>query len=702
MNPTPRRVALLEPALVVVMLVPGALLHAAEQRPAVPKPALRLYVATGGNDAHSGRLPEPNARKTDGPLATLERARDEIRKLKKQGGLAPGGVTVEIRAGLYERAGTFELGAEDSGTPDAPIEYRARAGEEVRLLGGRVVTGWKPVTDPAVLGRLDPTARGKVVRADLKALGITDYGQVKGGGLELFFQDRPMPLARGPNEGEIRIVDLLGGDQIKHPRDGTVIDRVGKFTYEGDRPKRWVGQKDVWLHGYWYRDWAEDYQKVESLDVQKRIITLAPPYHRYGFRKGQWFHAVNVLAEVDLPGEWYLDRQVGVLYFWPPTPIDQGRTVVSVLGDLVRMQNTSHVTLRGLVLEAARRNGILVTGGTGCKIAGCTVRNLGAWAVRISGGTRHGVAGCEISGTGDGGVVLSGGDRKTLTPAGHYAVNNHVHHFSRWNRMCRPAVQLSGVGNRVANNRIHDAPHQAMSFGGNDHLIELNEIYNVCYEANDGGAIYAGYNWTMRGTVIRHNFVHDVTGLGGRGCVGVYLDDMFSGVTISGNVFYRVTYAAFIGGGRDNVVQGNLFIECNKAMHVDARAMGWAKASVPGNLKTRLEAMPYKSPLWVKRYPKLPGTWEDEPAAPKGNVIAGNVFFRCKPWDDVTREARPYVDVSDNWATDEDPGLVDAANMDFRLKDDSPVTKRLPGFRKIPFRRIGLVIDEDRKSVPAR
>jgi len=515
--------------------------------------AADLYVAANGNDAWSGTLPEANAAKTDGPFATLERARDEIRKLKRQGGLPPRGAAVEIRGGLYERDRTFELSADDSGAPDAPIVYAARPGEEVRLLGGRVVRDWRPVADTAALERLDASARGKVLVANLKALGITDFGQVKGGGLELFSQDRPMPLARGPNDAEIHIVDLLGGDQTKH-RDGTMIDRVGKFTYEGDRPRRWVGEKDLWLHGYWYRDWAEDYQKVETLDVDKRIIALAPPYHRYGFRKGQWFHGVNILAELDLPGEWYLDRSAGLLYFWPPAPIADGRTVVSVLGDLVRLQDASHVVLRGLVLEAARGNGVLISGGTGCKIAGCTIRNLGAWAVRISGGTNHGVAGCDISGTGDGGIVLAGGERKSLTPAGHCAANNDIHDFSRWNRMCRPAVSLSGVGNRAAHNRIHDAPHQAIDFSGNDHLIELNEIYNVCYEANDGGAVYAGYNWTMRGTVIRHNFMHHVNGLGGRGCVGVYLDDMYSGT--ARQPLHRVRQGDAHGRPGDELGQG--------------------------------------------------------------------------------------------------------------------------------------------------
>jgi hypothetical protein len=266
--------------------------------------------------------------------------------------------------------------------------------------------------------------------------------------------------------------------------------------------------------------------------------------------------------------------------------------------------------------------------------------------------------------------------------------------------MCRPAVQLGGVGNRAAHNLMHDAPHQAVSFGGNDHLIELNEIHHVCYEANDGGAIYAGFEWTMRGTVLRHNFMYEINGLNREGCVGIYLDDMFSGTTISGNVFYHVYRAAFIGGGRDNVVENNIFVDCPRAMHMDGRALGWAKDAVPGPLKQRLDAMPYKSPLWRGRYPKLPNTWEDEPAAPKGNLIARNVFVG-QGWDDIFPEARPYAVLQDNMAG-QDPHFVDAAGMNFQLRDDSPVYKQIPGFQKIPFEQIGLIQDEYRTSVPVR
>ena len=93
------------------------------------------------------------------------------------------------------------------------------------------------------------------------------------------------------------------------------------------------------MHGYWFWDWSDQRHKVESIDTESRIISVVPPYHGYGYRVGQWFYALNILAELNVPGEWYLDRETGILYFLPPEPIEQGQAIVSVLDSLVRSLN---------------------------------------------------------------------------------------------------------------------------------------------------------------------------------------------------------------------------------------------------------------------------------------------------------------------------------------------------------------------------
>ncbi len=657
---------------------------------------LAFYVAPNGNDQWSGHRPFPNAQRTDGPFATLERARDAIRALKQQGQFPKAGVVVEVRGGIYELTRPLELTAEDSGLPDAPIIYRARKGEQVRLLGGKRVTNWQKVTDPAVLARLDPSVRDKVWQANLKALGVTDYGSPAGGGLELFFNDAPMTLARFPNEGFMRIADIAEDDG--HQIHGIKGSRVGRFYYEGERPQRWLGEKEVWLHGYWFWDWSDQRHRLLRIDPEKRLLEVAPPYHYYGYRKGQYFYAYNVLAELDAPGEWYLDREAGILYFYPPEDVRKGEALVSVLPTLLTMKEVRHVRWEGFVMEGVRGTVVTIAGGTDAQIRGCIIRNSGGNGVRVEGGSNHAVISCDLYGLGEGGILLSGGDRASLTPANHLAENNHIHHYARWHRMYRPAIALNGVGNKARHNFIHDAPHQAIAFSGNEHLIEFNRIARVCLESNDAGAIYSGRDWTWRGTVIRYNFFHDITGFQGKGCMGVYLDDMLCGTIVFGNVFYRVTRAAFIGGGRDNIVENNIFVECNPAVHVDARAMGWASYHVDTTLKERLNAVPYRQSPWRERYPQLLTILDDEPAAPKGNRIVRNICVGGR-WLNIEAKAKPYVEIADN-LLDVDPLFVNMARLDFRLRPNSPAFQF--GFKPIPFDRIGLYRDQWRQRVPDR
>ena len=659
--------------------------------------ATQFHVSVDGKDSWSGQLARPNAARTDGPFATLRRARDAVRAVHRPGTPPNEGVEVLVHPGIYALQAPLELTAVDSGTPKAPVVYRT-AGGKVRLLGGIVVAKWTRVSDPRVLRTLDPLARDHVMQADLKALGIAEYGSPGGGGLELFCDDKPMTLARWPNTGFAKIVGVLG--KTERNVRGTKGCVEGIFQYEGERPKRWQTEKDAWVHGYWFWDWSEQRHQIKSIDPGRHAIEVKPPYHNYGYRKGQWFYAFNCLSEIDRPGEWYLDRDTGVIYFWPPGDVTRSEAIVTVQPTLLTMKDVSNVTWQGFIMEGARGTAIEMSGGTRNTIADCTIRNVGQWAVHVSGGTWHRVTGCTLYQMGGGGISMAGGDRTTLTPAHHLADNNHIHHFARVKRVYQPGITLSGVGNRAAHNLIHDAPHMAIGFSGNDHMIELNELYNVCYESNDAGAIYTGRNWTMRGTVIRHNYLHDISGFQGRGCVGVYLDDMFCGTEIVGNVFYRVTRAAFIGGGRDCAISNNLFVDCKPAVHIDARALGWAHAHADGWIeeakkKSTLSGIHYSKPPYSTRYPRLVTILDDQPKAPMGNVVTHNVSFGGK-WDEMYNAAKKFLTVRDN-LVDVDPRFVHPDRIgagkhpravDFRLRQDSPAWK--VGFQPIPVDQIGL------------
>ena len=711
--------------------------------------SVRFFVSPGGRDQWSGRKADPDITKTDGPFATLERARDAVRAIKREGGLPLGGAEIEVCGGRYAFTEMLALTAEDSGTAEAPVVYHARAGEAVFVSGGRRITEWRPVTDLAALARIDPAAKGKLYQADLRAQGVSEYGDLgldsaadlqlwlaRAEGqneytmgsaaasvgkkaaprLELFFNGEPMPLSRWPNDGGIAITEVLG----KTPIDVRGVEGCaeGVFTYAGDRPTRWVGEKDAWVCGSWFRDWAEQVHKIQAIDVTKHLIAVAPPYHGYGYRRGQWFYGLNLLCEIDRPGEWMIDREAGVLYFWPPSDIGSAKVEVSQAVGLVAMNDTTNITVRGLFFETARGTGVAISNAVQCNIVGCTFRNLANHGVTVFGGREDGVFGCDMYGLGGGGIYLVGGDRATLSPAGHTAENNHIHHYARWDHMYRPGVMISGVGNRAVHNLIHDAPHAAILFGGNDHLISFNEIHSVCYDSNDCGAIYAGRSWTLRGNEIRNNYLHHIYGRLGGPCKGIYLDDLFSSATVSDNLFYQVTYAVFLGGGRDNIVENNVFVDCPKAFQVDARALGWCgphadRRIIEAQTKGTIAGIHYGEPPYSTRYPKLLGLLDDEPKKPKGNVLRKNIFWAGEGddirrvmhgnvpdnwWNAIDAQSRPFVKVEDN-LTDADPMFADVGNKNFQMTDASPAWAL--GIRRIPVDKMGLYPDASRASWPA-
>lgn len=680
--------------LLVVALVPAVAARAAD-----------FYVAVDGNDGWSGTAPAPNADGTDGPFATLERARDAARRCPRDNE-RPEPITVFIRGGTYYRDHVFELGREDSGTPAVPVMFRAFKNEEVRLVGGQAIHGFEPVRDAAVLSRLDPAVRDYVRVADLRAQGVTDYGALaprgfgaksKPAGLELFFDDKPMTLARWPNEGFARVADVVGGEPTTS--HGIKGDKIGKLVYDGDRPTRWAADDDIWLHGYWFWDWADAYEKVESIDTARHVIAMTKPYHGYGYRQGARFYALNLLAELDAPGEWYLDRSAGRLYFLPPEPIADRRVVVSVIESLIDVNDASCVTFRGLTLEACRGTAITVHGGSDVGVVGCTIRNIGNAAVIVDGGADHMIIGCDVYGAGEGAIAVSGGDRPTLTPGDHVVENNHIHDYSRWVKTYTSAIHVSGVGHHVSHNLIHDAPHNAIGLSGNEHVIEYNEIHHVCMETDDAGAFYMGRDWTQRGNAVRYNYFHDIGAH--RGLIGVqaiYLDDWSSGTTVLGNVCVRAGRAVLVGGGRDNTIKDNVFIGCTPAVHVDSRGLGWAKYYFDGTTKTleeRLAAMPYREPPWSERYPQLLTLYDDEPALAKGNAVVNNICIGGRWLDLHDGLTTKVVRVEGNLVCGADAGRGAAVPE----APDGDASKR-PAYScgNIPMNEMGLYRDSRRAS----
>lgn len=245
-----------------------------------------------------------------------------------------------------------------------------------------------------------------------------------------------------------------------------------------------------------------------------------------------------------------------------------------------------------------------------------------------------------------------------------------------------------------------------MEAGGNDHVVEFNEIHNVVEESGDAGAYYVGRDWTQRGNVLRYNYWHDILGATGYGGMTIYLDDQHCGHTIYGNLFERCMQSVFIGGGDDHVVTNNVFLGCWKSAHVDNRGMNWQKAATEdpkGELRSKLAAVPYTNALWRARYPTLAGVLNDEPGIPKRTLFAGNISAGGK-WDDITKTIRSYQTVTNNLAFDDNPEWVratrDASGRPIRLEFKDTAAVQAIGFTALPLEKIGPYSSEDRATWP--
>ncbi len=509
-----------------------------------------FHVRPDGNDAGPGSA--------DAPFATLERARDAVRAAKKAGAL-PGGAEVVLHAGRYALTRSLKLEAEDSGAEGAPIVYKAAPGAVVSLTGARPIPcgAFQPLAGDAIDERLDPAARGQVRCADLNALGFPktsvprDNFRLPFGIPELFVNGRRMTLACWPNEGWATIAKII--DQGTMRNDGSVSDsadpkkarpkenRGGVFEYEGDRPARWRVEQGVWLHGFWCFDWYDDAIRVAAIDPAQRRITFKVA-HVYGVRQGnpsprRW-RAVNLLEELDRPGEYFIDVAANRLYLWPDQDLTQARVALAVRDEpLIVLQNATDIALRGLIFEEGQGDGLTITECRRVTVEECVFRNLRRKSIHMNGGASNRIARCDIYDTGTGGVTLGGGDRKTLTPAGHVLEDTHIRRFSVHQFTYASALHFSGVGNVARHNLIHDAPHQAISMHGNNHLFEYNVVSNVCMASDDAAAFYKGRNPSCRGNVLRYNLWSEIGSPRGHGNAAVYFDDGDGGETVYGNLF---------------------------------------------------------------------------------------------------------------------------------------------------------------------
>jgi hypothetical protein len=691
----------------------------------------------------------------NGTFQTLETARNEVRRLRKSGEPSPFRVVVRKGDYLVEK-GLF------IGKVDSDLTISAAQGERPRFFGGRIIdpTWFKPVKDRGFLSKLVVPEAGKSIRvADLKKNGIMDYGEISRHGwsnepkgrvppASLNIGGQRMTLARWPNADEespfmvyrhyvpedrplrgyeLKVQSIL--EKIKLPGDVTltrVIDpgeslrgggvKGGTFEVAFDRMKHWNDIPNVWLDGVLGSTWEWTYNRLASVDSENRQITLQYP-ELSGIAQGDsvrlpHFYFENIPEEIDQPGEYYIDREKGLLYLYPPK--ERGVIVLSSLADpMVSVSNARNIRFHGLEFDTGRNLGFDIKNCEHVVVDRCRIANFTAGGVNVDArGVR--VINSHIHGMGGFGMALDGGNPTTLEPANNEVVNCHIHDFGWEQKSQLPGVMIDGVGQRVANCEIHDGPHFAIRVKGqNDILIENNEVYDLPkYHKLDGGAlyVYTGPRAESRGIVIRGNYFHNIP------TIGVYPDNFAWGVEISHNLFRDVGVKTgrppiCVNGGGECRTFNNMMVDCVSLYQQGARPKeerwftSWNRTMAKFG-DGKVEDTPYKKyddfKEWLAKkelddfFRPRSDIWNNVLFHPHHELFVDPSSLRVKKGMLGRKKIEPGVTdhsgtlrSKNNWVTTEDPGFMNYAEGDFRLKKNAAVFSEVRDFEPRPVERMG-------------
>jgi hypothetical protein len=693
------RPAFLRAAVPLSLLLVAVVGHPTEAAPVV------LHVAPNGNDKALG------TEKT--PFATLDRARDAIRALKRARKLPPEGARVLIHGGVYRLAQPFALTPEDSGTAGGPIVYAAAPGTRPVVSAGRVIKGLRQNADGSFSTTIPAAAGHKWVFRELFADG-----------------KRYIP-ARSPNTGQYYIVRGTPPEGSTGPA-GASRDR---FVYRGEDLKPWPNLADVELRITF--SWNTGTFPLKAVDPQTHIATLGGPAV-WELPKPGWatcpYLVMNHPGACDAPGEWQLNRETGELKIIPFAGEDLAKAevvapvcerIIAAQGAFDQGRFVEYVRFEGLSFQYAGFDlpptgfsfpqaasglgaGLDFQAARHCAVVGCEIAHVDRYGIGFDRDSSYNtVQRCHLYDLGGGGVRLGTTDRPAPFDrlAHHNLVdNNFIHDGGHTNPGATGIYMAYGANNTISHNEVCDLRYTGISLGWTwdivysgtrENIVEYNHVHHVMRTLEDGGGIYS--LGLTPGSVIRHNVVHDVGTPPDAIGHGIYIDGGSSGLLCENNVCYDC------GHGGIRIQHGT---SCITVLNNISAFNGFGL----GIDSERTNIFQYNIVL-------LDGAataFRDQPSWQTYNkIIDYNLYWRPDgapikflgfTWDEWRKQEGIndiwYKPIMDRHSRIADPLFVDAAKRDFRLQDKSPALAM--GFRPIDTSTVGLYGDAAWKALPGQ
>lgn len=693
-----------------------------------------FYVSPSGSDMWSGTLSKPNGQRTDGPFATLERAREAVREASRK---RSGDAVVLIRGGTYRLNKPVLFGLQDAGKGDSTVTYAAYPGESPVFSSGREISDWTTLAGaPAGLPK---EAIGKVLVANVSSRFRA-----------LFDAEGVLPRARSKG-----FIPLEGGSR-------------NELRFPAGRLKSWPNVEDVEIIVRPHHAWIVNILPLKSVDERTQIARTSidatyamNPLHFLKQTESCWVE--NALEELDEPGEWVLDSKEEKLYLWPR---NDSTVLAPQLNELIRVEGevdkegptdkpVRNLCFRGLTFMHGDRYQVAaddaglqhdwemhdkastlvrLRGTEKCRIEQCRFAHSGSGAIRVDlHGQENTLSGNVIEHIGGTGILLCGyGPGTKDVNRKNLVSNNHIHHVGRIYSHS-PGIMLWQSGeNRVANNLVHHTPYTGIIISGcmthffdrqgrelsrtirrhevgrlpkqprpedvrpylhtHDNVIEYNEIHDAMEMLGDGNGIYI--RGAGSGNVIRRNYIHHlVTPMIMQAAIRT--DGGQRDTLIAENLIYKCTSQGII-------LKLNNRCENNIIADVIAPPRGYYLSLREGPMtgamiKRNIFYSSSDECTFIDELPPGRGrTTEDRRgrnlAMSKQAQTDDNIYFCAANRDLGTQMLKKQQrDGVDAHSVAVDPLFVDPANRDFRLKPDSPALKM--GFVPFDMSKVGLVKD---------
>ncbi|MDY3928223.1 MAG: right-handed parallel beta-helix repeat-containing protein [Clostridia bacterium] len=611
-----------------------------------------IYVnADIGNDENNGTSEQT-------PVKSLARANQ---KAKAVSGIKK--VTVNFAPGVYT---VDELqNITTSGNKEYPVIYRGDGNVTIRGAKSVPKKIFKEVSDEEVLKRLSADARTNVLCADLSELGIWGLEinpRVRGitedntscEAVELFSDNEDIRLARWPNDNFA--YNGYCSSNKAFQTEPIYMENLDKRQLSWVDENGVLREKYAQIEAFSDADYRTAGTYLTGIDSDTGYMLLKSHTDSGGaYMRESRYYVFNILEELDDCGEYYIDRKNSLLYLYPPENFTDDLYLSQTDKGIISMDGAKYISFEGINFEGSRMDAVTIKNCSNITFRNFEIKNCGNNGISIINSTNVLFDNGRIFNIGKCGIAIEEGINNELIKSENIIKSTDIFNVSRTSAATVSAIKLSGVGNKISECIIHDCPASGIGMSGLKHEISDNELYNLCSDISDWGAIYIGRSWSFRGNAILRNYFHDITN---HGIIAIYLDDYMSGMRVEENAFVNCNNAVVSSGGRDNVIINNFMYNCTASVvastHWGINDPKWhAKDNESSdNLYKRLISVPYLSKL-KEEYPEVSDLlleYEDEnypdnhPEYPKNCVIYNNKTVNS-PCATASDEAKQFGNI---------------------------------------------------------